>query len=163
MLDEEKIKNKVNECKNVINNANRGIKHSYASQYNNLRLPKSEDAPFASIQKAKEYVRTIKKFDGDIIVELADGFYPLSETVVFDENDSGNKDSRVIYRAANGAKPILSGGKLFSGKWEAADEVNWLPDGLVAYKVPLDRDAKLRAIYVNGERAAMTRRTATPL
>lgn len=66
----------------------------------------SEDAPFASIQKAKEYVRTVKKSDGDIIVELAVGFYPLSETVVFDENDSGNKDSRVIYRAANGAKPI---------------------------------------------------------
>lgn len=123
----------------------------------------SAASPFASIQRAKEFVRSIKKSGGDIVVELADGFYPLSETVVFDERDSGSKDARVIYRAAEGAKPILSGGKIFNGTWEIADEVNWLPDGLVAYKAPLDRDAKLRAIYVNGERAAMTRRTATPL
>lgn len=123
----------------------------------------TKDAPFASIAKAKEYVRTLDKKNGDIIVEISDGFYPLSETLVFDENDSGTKDGKVIYRAAPGAAPIISGGKLFDGKWEIAGEIDWLPEGLTAYKAPLTRDAKLRAIYVNGERASMTRRSATPL
>lgn len=152
-------------CADTVNEAENDVARTiYVS-------PKGDDqngdgsaaSPFASIQRAKEFVRSIKKSGGDIVVELADGFYPLSETAVFDERDSGSKDARVIYRAAEGAKPILSGGKIFNGTWEIADEVNWLPDGLVAYKAPLDRDAKLRAIYVNGERAAMTRRTATPL
>lgn len=123
----------------------------------------SAEKPFATIEKAKEYVRALKKTSGCIVVEIGDGFYSLENTLVFDENDSGTKDCEIIYRAAEGAKPIISGGKIFYGKWEKADEVNWLKNGLVAYKAHLERDAKLRAIYVNGERAAMTRRNATPL
>lgn len=123
----------------------------------------SAQSPFATISRAKEQVREMKKSGGDIVVEIADGFYELDKTLVFDENDSGTKNSKVIYRAASGAKPIISGGRLFDGQWEVAEEVDWLKDGLVCYKAPLDRDAKLRAIYVNGKRAAMTRRTATPI
>ena len=123
----------------------------------------SAEAPFASISKAKEYVRTLKKSGGDIVVEIADGFYALDETLIFDENDSGTKDSRVIWRAAEGAHPVISGGKIFDGEWTPAEEIDWLPEGLTAYKAHFERDAKLRAIYVNSERAAMTRRSATPL
>lgn len=123
----------------------------------------SASSPFATVQRAKEYVRTLKKTDGDIVVEIADGFYFLGETLVFDENDSGTKKCSVIYRAAEGAHPVLSGGKLFEGEWTPAGEVDWLDEGLTAYKAHLERDEKLRAIYVNGERAAMTRRSATPL
>ena len=35
--------------------------------------------------------------------------------------------------------------------------------GIKAYKTDLVRNDKLRAIYVNGERASMTRRSARPL
>ncbi len=123
----------------------------------------SEASPFQTIGKAKEYVRDLNKNRGDIIVEIADGFYELDETLVFNEDDSGTTKCNIIYRAAEGADPIISGGKLFEEEWVVADDVDWLEDGLVAYKAPLERDAKLRAIYVNGKRAAMTRRTATPL
>ncbi len=123
----------------------------------------SQQAPFATVQKAKEFVKTLDKKSGDIVIEIADGFYELNETVKFDETDSGNDECTIIYRAAEGAHPILSGGKLLDSEWVVADEVDWLKNGLVAYKTTLERDAKLRAIYVNGERAAMTRRTATPI
>ena len=123
----------------------------------------SAHAPYATVARAKEHVRTLKKSGGDIVVEIADGFYSLGETLVFDENDSGSKNARVIYRAADGAEPLLSGGRILDADWEVATEVDWLSDGLTAYKAHLERDAKLRAIYVNGTRAAMTRRTATPL
>ena len=41
--------------------------------------------------------------------------------------------------------------------------MDWLDDGIKAYKTDLVRNDKLRAIYVNGERASMTRRSARPL
>lgn len=123
----------------------------------------SQTAPFASMDRARQAVREMKKSGGDIVVEFADGFYQLSDTVVFDENDSGNKNTKVIYRAAKGAHPIISGGRLFDGEWEPAAEVDWLKDGLTAYKAHLERDCKLRAIYVNGKRASMTRRSAKPV
>lgn len=123
----------------------------------------AEDAPFATIGRAKEYVRTLDKNKGDIVVEIAEGFYALDETLVFDENDSGSKSGEVIYRAAEGAVPIISGGRILDSQWEIAEEVNWLSDGLTAYKTHLERDDKLRAIYVDGKRASMTRRSATPV
>ncbi|MBQ8395992.1 MAG: hypothetical protein IJX54_03225 [Oscillospiraceae bacterium] len=123
----------------------------------------TKEAPFATIGKAQEFVKTLKKKDGDITIEIADGFYFLENTLVFDETDSGSEDCTVIYRAAEGANPIISGGRILDGEWVVAEEVNWLKDGLVAYKTTLERDAKLRAIYVDGKRAAMTRRSATPL
>ncbi len=121
----------------------------------------SAASPFATIQRAKEEVRNVKSKDG-VAVEIADGFYQLSETLTFDENDSGTEKAPVIYRAAEGAHPIISGGEIFEGDWEIATEVDWLPEGLTAYKARLERDKKLRAIYVNGVRASMTRRSATP-
>lgn len=123
----------------------------------------SKENPFGTIEGVKEYVRGLKKNKGDIIVEIADGFYELDETLVFNEDDSGTTKCNIIYRAADGAKPIISGGKILDAEWVVADDVDWLEDGLVAYKAPLERDDKLRAIYVDGTRAEMTRRTATPL
>lgn len=123
----------------------------------------SQDSPFKTIEKAKEVVRTLDKTQGDIVVEIADGMYELNDTLKFDENDSGNDNCTIIYKAAAGATPVISGGKKLTSTWEEASEVNWLSGGLKAYKTTLNRDSKLRAIYVNGERASMTRKTATPV
>lgn len=149
---------------NVDTDGNRTVAYTVyvASNGNDESGDGSESAPFATIGKAKEFVKTLSKKNGDIVVELADGFYKLDETLNFNEDDSGNANCTVIYRAADGAKPIISGGSILDGEWVVADDVNWLKDGLVAYKTPLTRDAKLRAIYVDGVRAAMTRKTSTP-
>ena len=121
------------------------------------------EKPFATIEQAKEKVRALNKADGDIVVKIADGLYELDDTIVFDERDSGNENCTIYYEAMDGAAPVLSGGKLVTGKWEVAGEVDWLEDGLTAYKTTWVRDSKLRAIYVNGVRASMTKRTGTPL
>lgn len=147
-----------------VTDENRGVGHTvYVSpDGDDANGDGSKSAPFATIGKAKEFVKSLNKKNGDIIVEIADGFYELGETIVFDETDSGNENCTVIYRAAEGAKPILSGGKILDCEWVVAEDVDWLKNGLVAYKTTLERDAKLRAIYVNGVRASMTRKTATP-
>lgn len=123
----------------------------------------SKAHPFQTLNRAKEAVRTMDKTSGDIIVEIADGFYPVSETIVFTPEDSGTEKGRVIYRAAEGAKPVFSGGKKLEAKWKKADDVDWLKNGLTAYKAPLERQEKLRAVYVNGERASMTTRSTKPV
>ena len=51
----------------------------------------SQGKPFATIEKAKEHVRTLDKDSGDIVVKIAGGLYELEDTIVFDENDSGNE------------------------------------------------------------------------
>lgn len=121
----------------------------------------SKTSPFKTLARAKEEVKKLAKTK-DIVVELADGFYPVSETIKFTSADSGNANSTIYYKAAEGATPVISGGKKVEGTWQVADDVDWLSDGLVAYKIPLVRDKKLRAIYVNGERAEMTSKKIMP-
>ena len=112
--------------------------------------------PYKTIAKAKEVVKSLPKDKGDIVVEIADGFYPVSETLEFDASDSGSENCTIYYKAAPGAKPVLSGGRMLpKGIWEEATGLTQT-GGLTAYKTTLKRDGKLRAIYVNGERANMT-------
>ena len=118
--------------------------------------------PFRSLKRAKEAVRSLDKSSGDIVVEIENGFYPVDDTITFTSEDSGNDKCTIHYQAYEGAKPVISGGDRLTSQWEIAGEVNWLKDGLVAYKTPLKRDSKLRAIYVNGERASMTTRSKKP-
>ncbi len=118
-------------------------------------------SPFKTLERAKDEVRKFAKTK-DIVIELADGFYPVSETIKFTSEDSGSESSTIYYRAAKGANPVISGGKKLEGTWTVAEDVNWLADGVTAYKIPLKRDKKLRALYVNGERAEMTSKKITP-
>ena len=60
----------------------------------------SQGKPFATIEKAKEHVRTLDKDSGDIVVKIAGGLYELEDTIVFDENDSG-MSKRNVRRFAN--------------------------------------------------------------
>ena len=116
----------------------------------------SQTKPYKTIAKAKEVVRALPKIGGDIVVQIADGFYSLDETLTFDANDSGSENCTVRYEAAPGAKPVVSGGKMLEkGVWEVATNLTQT-NGLTAYKTTLNRDEKLRAIYVNDKRANMT-------
>src|SRR5262245_40416098 len=68
-------------------------------------------APFATVAKARDVVRTINgNMTGDIIVNLRGGVYPLSGAIVFNEADSGTNGYNVIYQAYSGETPILEGG-----------------------------------------------------
>lgn len=82
----------------------------------------SSENPFKTISAAKEYVRAInKQMSGNITVILADGRYELTQPLEFDENDSGFNGYKVIYKAADGATPVISGGKKVRD-WTLYDE-----------------------------------------
>ncbi|MBE5937592.1 MAG: hypothetical protein E7265_06135 [Lachnospiraceae bacterium] len=133
----------------------------YVSTTGNDANPGTKELPFLTLEKAKQAVRGLGKTK-DIVVEIADGFYPVTNTINFTSEDSGNDNCTITYRAAEGACPIISGGHKVTGNWVEADDVDWLEGGLKAYKIPLSRDKKLRALYVNGNRASMTSRVIKP-
>jgi hypothetical protein len=110
--------------------------------------PGTQDKPFQTLAKAKDAVRSaIPSISGNIIVTLAGGTYPISQTLVFGPADSPLGPYRIIYRAAKGEKPILTGGVPVTG-WTSYQDGIW--------QAPLHRDHKLRALYVNDKRAYMT-------
>src|SRR5438874_411503 len=52
---------------------------------------------------------------GDIVVSLAGGTYPLTQALTLDARDSGTGGHRVIWTAAAGAQPVISGGIPITG------------------------------------------------
>ena len=133
----------------------------YVSVNGNDKNTGTKEAPFASLDMARQAARKFPRTK-DIIIEIGDGFYPVDETIKFTSEDSGNDKSTIYYKAAEGAHPVISGGEMITGEWTKATEVNWLKNGLTAYKTPLKRNKKLRAIYVNGDRADMTSKKIKP-
>ena len=123
--------------------------HIYVSTPADANLQNgSKEYPFADISAAKDYVRTLDKSGGDIIVEIADGSYYLDEPLTFGVEDSGSENCTVRYVAAKGASPVISGGRRIQGEWRS--------EGGGIYSIEYNRNRKLRALYVNGERKYMT-------
>ena len=134
----------------------------YVAPSGNDSADGSREHPFRTLARAKEAVRELDKSKGDIIVLVANGFYPVKDTIQFSSQDSGNDKCTIHYRAVKNAKPVFAGGEKLETDWRVADDVNWLSNGLKAYKTPLNRKGKLRAIYVNGKRASMTSKAKKP-
>ncbi|AHE53458.1 right-handed parallel beta-helix repeat-containing protein [Sphingomonas sanxanigenens] len=78
------------------------------------RAPGSAGRPVRSLARAQALVRAANVRD-DVAVELADGTYTLARPLVFRAADGGQNGHKVEWRAAAGAKPVLSGGLAISG------------------------------------------------
>ena len=97
----------------------------YVSPAGNDKNPGTQAAPFKTIQRARDEVRKVNgKMSGDIEVILGGGTYQLDETLVFDHRDGGTGGHNVVYKAAPGETPIISGGKTISG-WQADANGRW--------------------------------------
>ena len=86
----------------------------------------------------------------DIVVELADGVYPLTATLTFDDADSGTNGHTITWQAASGAHPVLSGGKPISG-WAVSDS------GKNIWKAAVPGTFATRQLYVDGKIAIRAR------
>lgn len=78
------------------------------------------EAPFATIEGAKEKIRELKKTSGlpagGITVYLRGGIYETTEKIVFTDEDSGTEECPILYKAYPGEKPVISGGVNIAGK-----------------------------------------------
>lgn len=109
------------------------------------------DAPFQTLTKARDTVRTVNaNMADDIHVYLRGGTYRITSTLTFGTQDSGTNGHRIFYEAYPGEVPVLNGATQVTGWSQASGNV---------YKAPLSRTTKLRNLYVNDARASMTSKT----
>jgi hypothetical protein len=81
----------------------------------------SIDKPFATVQRARDAIRELKRSRGltkPVTVYLRGGLYELNETLVFKPEDSGSSVCPVQYIAYNDEKPVISGCKAINGRWK---------------------------------------------
>ncbi|MDF7799077.1 right-handed parallel beta-helix repeat-containing protein [Pontiellaceae bacterium B1224] len=104
----------------------------------------------ATLPAARDAVRALRTAGekGDIDVAIRDGVYSLDETLVFGLEDSAPKGAVTRYRAADGASPLISGGRIIAG-WEKTD----LQGGSIwKAKVPWAKgDAFFHCLYDGGK------------
>jgi len=75
----------------------------YVSPNANDNNPGTQNAPFATLDKARLAVRELKKEKhGDITVVLYGGKYILRNTIVFSLEDSGKDGQKITYKAIEG-------------------------------------------------------------
>lgn len=81
------------------------------------------DGPFATLARARETVRALKREGkypaGGVAVVLRGGTYELPETFVLAPEDSGQPGAPVVYSAYPGESPVLSGGRRLTG-WQVS-------------------------------------------
>lgn len=85
-----------------------------------LQRPNAEktDGPWASLAGARHALRNLKRqsaFAEPVRVLVAGGTYLLAEPVVFTPEDSGTAQAPIVYEAAEGARPVFSGGRRITG------------------------------------------------
>jgi hypothetical protein len=107
------------------------------------------DGPFATLARAREAVRDFKlrsKRAGPITVELRGGRHELTEPLVFTPRDSGGEATPIVWQAAAGETPIISGGRRI-GDWRVGADGRWTT------VVPQVEDGFYpRQLTMNGER-----------
>ena len=117
--------------------------------------PGTQEKPFATIRQARDAVRALKGHNRPVEamnVNVADGTYTITEPLVLEPIDSGTEQAPVVYRAASGGHPVLSGGRAITG-WQPGEKGIW--------KTQLPEVAAGRwyfeQLFVNGHRATRAR------
>ncbi|GAB2961378.1 RICIN domain-containing protein [Saccharothrix stipae] len=104
-----------------------------------------------SLPAAQTAVRSQNSsMSGDIVVQLADGVYRLSQPLRLTAADSGNNGYRVQWQAAPSARPVISGARAVTG-WSVVDA------GKNIWRANVPTGADSRQLYVNGAVATRAR------
>ena len=114
--------------------------------------------PFLTIQHAQNVVRSNPlRGINTINVNIRGGLYRLNNTLTLNQSDSGTSAGNVVYRAATGEAPVISGAQQITG-WTLHDPTLniWQAHATVnTFTMP-------RQLYVNGVRATRARTPAYP-
>jgi hypothetical protein len=111
----------------------------------------SQSAP-CSIATAQSKVRSLNKnMPQDLTISFKGGTYTLSSPLTLGPSDSGFNGHNVIYTAAPGETPVLSGGYLVKDSWVLDNKDKNI------YKAPVPKGFDTRQVYVNGVRAQRSR------
>jgi hypothetical protein len=90
----------------------------HVSPAGNDANPGTEQKPLASLDAARDRLRSLKRSSGSAggdVVLVHGGEYRVSQTFVLTYEDSGTEQAPIIYRAAPGDTPRFTGGVRLSG------------------------------------------------
>lgn len=112
--------------------------------------------PFATIQRARDAVRDLKKKSGltePVTVYIRGGIYELQETLIFKPEDSGTPSCPIRYVAYTNEKPVISGGKAIKAEWKQ------YKGNILVCDIPEAKDNKwrFRQLFINGKRMTRAR------
>ncbi|NLX95060.1 MAG: hypothetical protein GXY83_02670 [Rhodopirellula sp.] len=100
--------------------------------------------PFAGLEQARDALRRLKaagSLTGGAEVVIHGGEYRVRQTFTLESQDSGNETAPVVYRAADGEKPVFRGGIRLSG-------FQPLRDSAVLARLPEEARGKVVALDV---------------
>lgn len=123
----------------------------YISPVGNDKNPGTRDRPFATLTRARNAVREMKR-NSPVDVILREGVYCLAEPLQLDPRDSGTPQAPITWRAADGEKVLLSGGVPITGPWQKGTGGIWsvaVPDAI--------KGQNFRQLFVEGHRAIRAR------
>jgi hypothetical protein len=124
---------------------------------NDARSGTSMGQAVRTVQRAQQIVRSLNRdMHGNITVELASATYRLTQPLDFGAQDSGTNGYTVVWTAAPGAHPVLSGAAQVTGWHKAATG-----GGVWEAKVPAGTVAT--QLYVDGTTAPIDEQTPKSL
>lgn len=115
-----------------------------------LDSPNAEgtDGPFATLERARDAVRNLKKsHSGNITVYIREGIYELNKTVKFGLEDSGKGESTITYAAYPGETPVFSSGKEIKGWKKVTSVIKGLPESAKGNIYVADVSDKFLTLY----------------
>lgn len=93
------------------------------------------NAPFGSIEEARDYIRSLKENgnypENGVTVYIRGGYYNLKKGIKFEEQDSGTKEGPITYRAYKDEKVTFSAGATFN-----LSEFKKVTDKVVLSRIP---------------------------
>lgn len=111
-------------------------------------------APVKSLRRALDLVRGLRKNEPDrtepVVIEVADGRHELAAPLVVLPEDSGTETSPTVIRAAAGAAPLISGGRVIEG-WRVG-ELNGKPCWEVDLEDVQKGGWRFSQLFVNDQR-----------
>ncbi|MFO7936077.1 MAG: right-handed parallel beta-helix repeat-containing protein [Kiritimatiellia bacterium] len=113
------------------------------------------DGPLASLKGARDAVRKLKldgQLAGPIRIVVDDGTYFISEALTLGPEDSGSSSVPITYEAAEGAEPVISGGRTVTG-WKKRKNGIWTTE----IEDVAAGNWYFEQLYVNGRRATRAR------
>lgn len=123
----------------------------WVSPEGNDAAPGTRNAPFRTLERARDAIRGLEAphRNGTLTVYVREGTYRLERALALDARDSGSDGHEVVYRAAPGEHPVISGA-IRAQSWTLHDPSLHIHRAWVGPR-------KARQFYVNGQRATRAR------
>ena len=123
----------------------------HVSPHGSDAAPGTAAEPVGSLSHAQRLARAARAAGRAVSITLRGGIYYLPETLVFTPADSGTAAAPVIWRAAAGETPVLSGGSRHALSWRPSTLHPGVFEATVATGLEIDQ------LWINGQRQWMAR------